>query len=297
MDIKKPKLALAPKILTIGPDVLQCIFAFSTFTAHDYTTQALVCKEFRANLKTGTEYLCPRMQFDLDCIQPEHYTRELYTNITSSRLMTLRDFDSTRTVTLINNGQNIDWRHVSLPPMTQKLVLEGLNLCYPIRVLPTPLTELVLMSCRLTCNSLETLNIPNLCILRIEGYALSRSDLETCWRLVKRCPTVQEVWVTGVRVSLGYILGKICREPLCMRVPTHGLVGSAIWFTNPRGDIEAIQSTFCAAHADATMQDLRRVRRCRFPHCETRPSYGTIGGNRPTVCAAHADFKTMERIH
>lgn len=229
MDNKKLRLAPVPKILAVGPDVLQHIFTYSTFGAHDFTSQALVCKEFRSNVNKAAEYLCQRMQFNLDRIKTEDYAHRLYTNVISSRLIALEDFASTRALTLVNHGQkNMIWRHVTLPPLIQKLVLEGLDLTRPITYLPSSITELVLVSCRMSLYTFARLSLPSLHILRLEGYTPTFEDLRTCDELVKRCPTVEQVWVSGSRR---------CRMLVCQTRPSYDLIGGNC----PK---------FCAAHAD-----------------------------------------------
>lgn len=281
---KKQKLAPVPKILAVGPDVLQHIFAYSTFAAHDFTTQALVCKEFQSNVNKAAEYLCQRMQFNLDRIKTGDYAHRLYTNVISSRLIALGDFASTRAVTLVNHGHNnMIWRHVTLPPLIQKLVLEGLDLTRSIINLPPSITELVLVSCRLSLYSFARLSLPSLHIVRLDGYTPTSEDLQTCDGLVKRCPTVEQVWVSGSRVRVDDVMGKLCREPTCRHRPSHGLRGTS-------------QRICCVLHADPTMENLRVIKRCRMLGCQTRPSYALIGGNCPTFCAAHADLATMENV-
>jgi hypothetical protein len=186
-------------------------------------------------------------------------------------------------VTLINNWHHIIWRSVSLPPSTQKLVLEGLSLMRGITSLPLSITELVLISCRLTPHSFERLNLPNLRILRIEGYAPTPDDLQACHRLVQRCRTVEDVWVSGARVRIDDVVRKLCREPRCTRRPSHGLQGQRI---------------YCARHAGPMMQDLGLTSRryCGVLGCRTQPSYGLIGSDQPTHCASHADRERMENV-
>ncbi len=281
---KRLKCLSVPKLLSVGPDVLQLIFRFSTSTGQDYITQALVCKEFRANLKKET--LGPCMQFNLDRIKPEDYMRELYMNIISNRLIPLRDFTSTRVVTLINTGKNIIWRNGYLPPATQKLVLAGLSFTRPV-TLPTSITELVLISCRLSSQSFARLNLPKLRILRVEGYAPRREDRQVIDGLVARCPDLDEVWISGVCNAIY----KHCAHPNCHAVPSFGPIGGS-----------RVSAKFCEPHADMLyFEDVVSKRgmvskRCVVPCCNIMPSFGYIGANRPTHCAMHRDRSTMESL-
>jgi hypothetical protein len=262
-----------PKILTIGQDILHHIFTFSTLTGHDYATQALVCKDFRANLEK--ESLCPRMLFNLDCIKPQHYALGLYVNIISNRLIKLGGFASARVVTLIN-WRNMSWRYVHLPPLTQKLVLEGFSFMHPV-TLPTSITELVVISCQLYYQSFANLNLPNLRILRIEGVTPTRAGREAIDGLVSRCSFIEEVWIAGVRYAKNERCAYPNCTPQCNNVPSYGPKGG------PR-----ISAKFCELHANKKYFEnvVSEFSWFEGPIYEL-DDYGAA--NQPRFCAAHRE--------